>query len=93
MRPDLGMPVLLPDRRILIRGVDIDLPPLVRPSHWLPHEPLVTGMEPSGNFFEVTLEFGGRIVATRVVSDQDSCNMAIRDFKNIIDRACTPGAK
>ncbi len=79
-------PVLMTDPRVLIRPVDIPgLPP--RPAHWLPNEPMVTVMEESGGFCEVYLELGGRVAVTRVVNDDASMNMAIRDFKNAIEAA------
>ncbi len=85
-------PLLIPDPRVLIRGADCDLPKLCRPAHWLPHEPLVTLHDDGGDdFHEATLELGGRIAATRIVSDHDSALMALRDFKNVIDANCDRG--
>jgi hypothetical protein len=50
-----------------------------------PRDPLVTMHDDSGDgFHEVTLDIDGVRVATRVVNDDDTMHMMMRDFENIV---------
>ncbi len=56
----------------------------LRPSHWLDGEPLITQYPDTLGAAEVTLEMGGRIVATRVVQDQASADDIMREFRDLM---------
>jgi hypothetical protein len=56
----------------------------LRPAHWLDGEPLITQYPDTLGAAEVTLEIGGRIVATRVVQDQASADDILREFHELM---------
>ena len=56
----------------------------IRPAHWRPWEPVIEQYPDTLGAAEVTLELGGRIVATRVVQDQASADDILREFHELM---------
>jgi hypothetical protein len=65
-----------------------------RPGHWLPNEPMVWALpETEDGCIEVTLELGGKIVASGVASDHESARRVFDRFQVVIREALAEGGK